>query len=265
MQQLTLTIQDKEGRVLATQSAADRLTLCYLAPYQEGDTLVLSVAEANCYLMLQLDDVLGENFVYQKTNELVYHIPFGEKRISYNPKAFSGELHVLTVRMATEAEVATRKNLAKNVYDQHGDPGCFPHAHANVETRGEAVFAARNAIDGNSCNEGHGPWPFESWGINMQDDAEITLEFGRTVAVDAMALVTRADFPHDNYWQEVTFTFSDGTTLVQPLEKSVAPHEIVLDETRHVSWIRLGNLKKDPNDPSPFPALSHWEVYGKEE
>lgn len=40
------------------------------------------------------------------------------------------------------------RNLAKNVMDQHGETNCYPHASANVETRGEAVFAARNAIDG---------------------------------------------------------------------------------------------------------------------
>lgn len=262
--QLTLTIRDKNGQTLAEKTGENNIALVYVAPYNEGDTLVLTTDKAESFLMLQLDDVLGENFVFQKTNELVYHIPFGEKRVSYNPKAFTGEIHVLTVRIATAAEIAANKNLAKNVYDQHGDPGCYPHAHANVETRGEAVFAARNAIDGNSCNEGHGPWPFESWGINMQDDAEITLEFGRTVAIDRMVLVTRADFPHDNYWQEVTFTFSDGSTLVQPLEKSVAPHEIALAETKHASWIKLSNLKKDSTDPSPFPALSHWEVYGTE-
>lgn len=264
MQQLTLEIQDKNGKVLAAKSDAKRVELFYHAAYNEGDTIILRTNEADSFLVLQLDDVLGENFVYQKTNELIYHIPFDEKRISYNPKAFTGELHVLKVRTATEAEIAMQKNLAQNVYDQHGDPGCFPHAHANVETRGESVFAARNAIDGNSCNEGHGAWPFESWGINMQDDAEITLEFGRTVTIDSMVLVTRADFPHDNYWQEVTFTFSDGSTLVQPLEKSIAPHEIALDEKKNVSWIKLGSLQKDPADPSPFPALSHWEVYGTE-
>ena len=49
-------------------------------------------------------------------------------------------------------------------------------ASANVETRGESVFAARNAIDGVKANRSHGAWPFESWGINRQDDAQLTLE-----------------------------------------------------------------------------------------
>lgn len=261
---LQLEIQNKNGEVLASSSHESRCILAYKKAYEEGDKLIMRTSEAGSYLMLQLDDALGEAFVYQKTGELVYTVPFGEKHISYSPKSFSGTGHVLSVRPATEAEIAAKKNLACNVYDQHGEPGCFPHAHANVETRGESVFAARNAIDGVCCNEGHGAWPYESWGINMQDDAEITLEFGRKVLIDSMVLVTRADFPHDNYWQQVTFTFSDGSTLEQDMEKSVDPHYITLPEKKEVEWIKLGSLIKDPADPSPFPALSQWEVYGSE-
>lgn len=60
------------------------------------------------------------------------------------------------------------------------------------------MFAARNAIDGVVANDSHGRWPYESWGINMQDDAELTLDFGRAVDFDRIVLYTRADFPHDN-------------------------------------------------------------------
>lgn len=264
MVKLSIAVQNKAGEQLALSEGKGRAQLAYGGEYQEGDCLVLRCSEKNVFLMLRFDDAMGENFVFQTEQELVYTIPFGEKRISYSPKAFYGDTHVLTVREATEAEISMHKNLAKNVYDLHGVRGCYPHVHANVETRGESVFAARNAIDGCCCNESHGCWPFASWGINMQDDAEITLEFGREVAIDRMVLVTRADFPHDNYWKQVTFHFSDGSDLTVDMEKSVAPHDIPLAETKTVSWIKLGNLIKDPEEPSPFPALSQWEVYGKE-
>lgn len=261
---LQLEVRNQNGEVLAQASHESRCVLAYNKEYQEGDTLVMRTTETSVFLVMQLDDAMGEAFVYQKTPELVFVIPFGEKRISYSPKTFYGKSHVLSVRKATEAEIAMHKNVAKNVYDQHGDPGCFPHAYANVETRGESVFAARNAINGNICNESHGAWPYESWGINRQDDAEIVLDFGRTVEIDSMVLVTRADFPHDNYWKQVTFTFSDGTTLVHNMEKSCEPHYIPLESAKKVEWIKLNQLIKDENDPSPFPALSQWEVYGKE-
>lgn len=260
----TLEIRNANNEVLASANGENHVYLYYDKEYQKGDTFAVKSTDKNVYLMLQLDHAMGESFVYMAENEVIYTIPFDEKRSSYSPQDFYGDRHCLSIRKATEDEIKVRKNLALNIYDQHGDPGLFPHAYANVETRGEAVFAARNAINGNCCNFSHGPWPFESWGINMQDDAEITLDFGREVEIDKMTLVTRADFPHDNYWQKVTFTFSDGSTLVWDMEKSDFPHEIPLAEKKRVSWIKLGELIKDPEDPSPFPALTQWMVYGTE-
>lgn len=52
-----------------------------------------------------------------------------------------------------------------------GETTYYPHATANVETRNEAVFAARNTIDGQINNQGHGVWPYESWGTNRFTEA----------------------------------------------------------------------------------------------
>jgi hypothetical protein len=131
-----------------------------------------------------------------------------------------------------------------------------------VETRGEAVFAARNAIDGVRENHSHGEWPYQSWGINRQDDAAMKLDFGRKVIIDKVILYTRADFPHDNWWKEVTILFSDGTKLHWELVKSDKPHVMQFDE-KEVQWIELCNMIKS-DDPSPFPALTQIEVYGVE-
>ena len=157
--------------------------------------------------------------------------------------------------------MAAYRNLALNVCDQHGDTGCFPHAYANVETRGESVFAARNAIDGVCENRSHGEWPYESWGINMQDDAEMTVDFGREVEADKVVLYTRSDFPHDNWWKQVKLSFSDGTEIIWDLHKSSLPHELAFEKKR-ITWVRLSDLIK-ADDPSPFPALSQIEVYGR--
>ena len=264
MAEFTIQVLNKESEVLASKSGENRLVMIYEAEYNEGDKLVLKSSEKDVYLILRLDDAMNEEFVYFKGGEMVYEIPFGEKKGPYSPRCFSCDKHVLSVRKATKSEIDMNKNLARNCYDQHAEVGLYPHTHANVETRGESVFAAKNAINGNTANEGHGYWPYESWGINKQDDAEITLEFGRKVLIDRMVLVTRAHFPHDNYWQEVTFTFSDGSNMVFKMEKSIEPHEVALPEPKTVEWIKLGNLIKDPDDPSPFPALTQWEVYGVE-
>ena len=93
------------------------------------------------------DDVLGKSLVYL-TGDQTYEIPFEEKKFNLSPKAFTGEKQLLCLRKARPYEINIYRNLAENVNDQHGDVNCYPHASANVETRGEAVFAAKNAIDG---------------------------------------------------------------------------------------------------------------------
>ena len=263
MAQITLKIENSDGVVLAENSNSEQVSLVYSEEYCLGDRIVLSVSEADTYLIIQLDDVMNPSFVYMKEKTHTLEIPFEEKRISYNPKTFTGKIHLLKARVATKAEIKAYKNLALNEYDCHGNTACYPHAHANVETRGESVFAARNAINGNAENHSHGAWPYESWGINKNPDAEITVEFGRLVEVDKIVLYTRADFPHDNWWKSATFEFSDGSFQTVSMEKSDKPHIFEI-EKKKVSWIKLGKLIQDENDPSPFPALSQIEVYGYE-
>lgn len=257
--ELCLKVYDKEGKMVAVCHGQDEVSLMCSREYQEGDCFGLEVSEKNSYVWLQLDDALGKSLVYV-TGNVYYRIPFGEKRVNMSPKVFSGHKHLLYARAARDYEIHAYRNLALNVCDQHGDVNCYPHASANVETRGESVFAAKNAIDGVVINDSHGEWPYASWGINQQDDAKMRVDFGRTVETDRIVLYTRSDFPHDNWWTEGTFTFSDGSTLVFPMEKSYGPHEVTF-EKKQISWVEIGELKKAPG-PSPFPALTQIEVYG---
>ncbi len=263
MLELSLSVKNLEGNILAQSTNSGFVNLVYNADYIEGDKIVLGVNQPNTYLIIQLDDVMNPSFVYMKNTEFTLEIPFEQKRVSYNPKTFTGNIHLLKAREATESEIKSYKNLAQNEYDCHGNTDCFPHAYANVETRGEAVFAARNAINGNTANSSHGPWPYESWGINRNPDAEMTVDFGRTVEIDKIILCTRADFPHDNYWKQAELQFSDGTTLAITMEKSDQPHEFVISPKK-ITWVKICKLIKDENDPSPFPALTQIEVYGVE-
>lgn len=258
---LALKVLDQSGKTICVSRGENQVSLVCTAEYQEGDRIVLEISEKNTHVWLQVDDALGVALCYV-TDNVSYDIPFGEKRICYSPKVFSGSRHYLYARCAREDEIHAYRNLALNVCDQHGDTHCYPHAFANVETRGESVFAARNAIDGVCENRSHGEWPYESWGINMQDDAEMTVDFGRPVETDRIVLYTRSDFPHDNWWRQVTLTFSDGTQLLWELEKSRLPHEIVFP-AKTITWVKLEKLIK-ADDPSPFPALSQIEVYGRD-
>lgn len=261
MAELTLKIIDKDQKVKLQNTGENEVTLVYTSEYEPGDVIRLESSVKNLNILLQIDDALGPAFVYI-TGDVNYNVPFGEKRISYSPKVFCGSKHYLYARVATGDEIGVYRNLALNVADQHGETNCYPHAAANVETRGEAVFAARNAIDGVVANTSHGEWPFQSWGINRQDDATILVDFGRKIETDKIILYTRADFPHDNWWTRVTLSFSDGTSIDWQLEKSQKPHKLTFQK-KITTLVRLSNLIK-ADDPSPFPALSQIEVYGRE-
>ncbi len=252
----------KKDNTVAAASSGEEVTLVYKEGYAEGDRILVTCEKEEAYLMIQLDDAIGYAFVYLKNHQMSFTIPFGEHKICYSPKSFSGNKHLLGVRYAQPHEITSTKNLAINPYDQHENVNCFPHASANVETRGESVFAAKNAINGNRENHSHGEWPYESWGINQNPDARIKVEFGRTVITDRIRLYTRADFPHDSWWKQVTISFSDGTKLVWDLEKTDQAHELMFEE-KTVEWVEMHHLIK-AEDPSPFPALSQIELYGRE-
>ncbi len=255
----TLKVVDVNGNTKFEDSAEDMANLVVTGEYEEGDRIELEASEYNIHVWLQIDDALGKSFVYL-TGSLKYIVPFGEKRNNISPKVFSGSKHYLYVRAALEEEISQYRNQALNVCDQHGLKNLYPHASANVETRGESVFFAQNAIDGVCENRSHGCWPYESWGINRQDDAAIKIDFGRMIEADKVIMFTRADFPHDNWWTQVTLTFSDGSSIDWPLEKSRFAHVLTF-EKKKITWIELSNLMK-ADDPSPFPALTQLEVYG---
>lgn len=255
---MKLLVLNNAKSIIKVETGKKEINLLLEHEYETGDMIVLETEEAG-YYWIQLDEALGRVLVYI-TDPFTFPVPSGEKHVSYSPKAFYGKRHYMNVKKASEFEIGTYRNLTFNPYDHHGNESLYPHAYANVETRGEAVFAARNAIDGITENRSHGEWPYASWGINRQDDAAITIDFGREVETDRIILYTRADFPHDNWWKEVSFTFSDGTQMKVKMEKSYEPHEFTF-EKKKITWVRMDDLIK-ADDPSPFPALTQIEIYG---
>ncbi len=269
MSNIAISIQDKNGKLLATDNGNYAVNLAYTAKYKKGDAITLT-AKPGSFLVIQLDDVLAPSFVYMKGANYTFTIPFGKDLLAYNPKAFGGEIHLLKARLAERCEIESRKNLALNCHDSTSAKDiCYPHVFANNETRENSVFAARNAIDGNTENRSHGNWPYESWALNSDQNAELTLEFGRAVIMDKLVLVPRADFPHDNYWQHATVTFiaPDGTEQSRTLnlEKSYLPQEWNFSTSPKVlTALKLGTFKTDENEPSKISALTQIEVWGTE-
>ena len=245
----------------AEMEGCDEVVLTWDGEYRKGDMIEFSGLTPDKYYVVKVDACIDPALVLIKEKNVVFTVPFYEKKTSYNPLAFLGNRHYISIRKALEHEIKAYRNIALNPFDQHEVAGVYPHASANVETRGEAVFAARNAIDGCIATLSHGEWPYESWGINRQDDAEFTLDFGCEVDFDRIALYTRADFPHDNWWISGTFTFSDGTTETVHMDKKIAEPHFFDISRKGITWIKLGNLIK-ADDPSPFPALTQIQVFG---
>ncbi len=262
METIKLKVLDEAGHTLLTCPAGCQVSLVYTAAYQPGDRVALEIRTPGRFCVVQFEDTMPPALVYVQSREINFHIPFEEQAITYSPKSFTGSRHVIRARLATAEEVAARRNLAFNPYDEHGDTGFFPHASANVETRGESVFAARNAIDGIFENSAHGEYPYQSWGINRDPNAALTLSFGRKVVLDELRLTLRGDYPHDNYWTAATVAFSDGSNMTLSLTDSPLP-QTTRFQPKTVKWLVLKNLIQ-AEGPSPFPALTQIEAWGTE-
>lgn len=244
--------------LLARKEGTEDVWLVYRGEYLPGDRAVFVSDEGRA--VVRVDGHVAPARVFLPEGRFEYRFPVeGDGLLAYAPGAFSGDIHLLCLSPDTENE---RRNLAENPADQRGSTEAFPHVSANVETRNESVFAARNVIDGLCSADGHGPWPYESWGIGARTDAEITLDFGRDVRIDAMALYLRADFPHDAHWVEAAAEFSDGSSLIFPLEQRDGPQRVQFEE-KTVRFVKLCRLIKS-NHPSAFPALRQWKVFGRD-
>lgn len=269
MANLKITVINAQREVKCQTSGSNEIWLVYQEEYQPGDKLIFETDEIPDFYVIRVDGCQDEAYVYLTRGRVEYTVPFeGDNplkldRISYHPGSFSGKRHYVTMRKAKIQENRNYRNLAKNVMDQRDNTDCYPHVHANAETQGlfAPLFAARNVIDGVLANTCHVPWPFQSWGINQQENAEITVEFGRPVDMDELRLTTRADFPHDSWWVQATVTFSDGTIEVVELGKHVEPQTFSM-KYEGITWLKIGKLIK-ADDPSPFPALTQIEVYGR--
>lgn len=257
---IRMEVKNAAGEVLAQAEHDNEALLQVDRTYEDGDRVEIVSDEK--HLMVQMDATLLPGEVYLPDGRMTWRVPAGEHRLAYCPVAFQGGRHIVTARSMTAEEIAARRNIARNPSDLRGDTDFYPHCTANVETRNESCFAARNVIDGMRHNTSHGVWPYQSWGIGAREDAWCLLDFGREVTVDEMALTLRADFPHDAYWVSGHVALSDGAEIAFDLDKTGDRQFISLGEHR-VTWMRLERMQKS-DDPSAFPALIEWEVFGRD-
>lgn len=250
------------GEVLARAEGEREASLLYRGAYRPGDEIRFETDDRHA--VVSVDQAVAPARVYLPEGGFVYRPPLsGDGLAVYAPGAFLGEVHLISIRPDEGCEA---RNLAENPADQRGEVSAYPHATANVETRDESVFAARNTIDGLHIANGHGEWPYGSWGIGARTDAALTLDFGREIIAETMTLYLRADFPHDAYWISGRVTLADEAgnerTVSFPLEGRDGPQRVALGGCR-VRRLVLDRLVKC-DMPSAFPALRQIEVFGTE-
>ncbi|WP_321342280.1 discoidin domain-containing protein [uncultured Cohaesibacter sp.] len=259
---MRVTICNKDAVHLCSAEGQDELWLIHEAEYEPGDTIEILDDKTDAFLVVQLDDAMSPALCFLKDGKASFQIPFDEMASIYSPRSFHGKSHYVHVRRAYKREIANYRDMALNPYDQKQNKALFPHAFANVETRNEYGFAARNAIDGFKSNDNHGVWPYTSWGINQDPQAQLTVDFGREIDADKVVIYLRADFPHDAWWTSAKLDFSDGTQLDVSFEKT-GKAQCFCFKTKRIRNVSLHSLIK-ADTPSPFPALTAIEVWGTE-
>lgn len=274
MVNISIAIVNQEGKVKRGKFAYDKDVGPLIAEaqgfanlamqdfkYEDGDQIKITLNQEETFLMVKLDATLDTTLIYVKGKEWCYTVNRNENTQKATPEyRFAGTSHYLSVREATSDEICAYRNIALNPHDQQKFNGAFPHAYANVETRDDATFFACNAIDGIFANLSHGDYPYGSWGINQQEDAAWTIDFGKDVIINRVKLTFRADFPHDNYWKQVTLTFSNGDSETFQTIKTSSGQQFEFSP-RQVSTVTFHQLLKG-EDPSPFPALTQIELFG---
>ena len=251
----------RNGQVIARTQGAQEASLLYEGSYQAGDQILFQ-ADGD-HAVVQVDQQLMPARVYLPRGRFTFRPPLeGDGLAVYPPGAFTGEGHLLFIR--PDGDNAWR-NLACNPADQRGATDPYPPIHTRRQTwkrEMKAFCGVQRARRPAYRRGGHGQWPYGSWGIGARTDAELTLDFGRVVEIDALSLYLRADFPHDAYWIEATVTLDDGHEQTFSLEGRDGAQRIALGKHR-VRRLRLHRLIKC-DDPSAFPALRQIEVFGRD-
>lgn len=262
MAELILTIQNYAGLILTQAKGQEQVSLYYQGLYKKGDTITLHTSMPGSLYLLQLDDAMKPALCYLSEETYVYNIPYGDNRLDYSTKSFSGNKHLITVRLAKPYEYQMYRNLALNPYDQFCDSGCFPHIISASQRPeiAENSTSARNIIDGIHVGHAHGEWPYSSWEPTKLQNAALCLYFGRPVLVDKIVLFIRGDFPHDSYWASALLHLSDDSDFTITLTKTDAP-QVFPFPAKMIHSIQIDHLKSQ--DPASCNcAFTQLEIYG---
>ncbi|MDR3110164.1 MAG: hypothetical protein LBU65_10845 [Planctomycetaceae bacterium] len=224
---------------------------------------------------LRMAEIERENvvkFVHWKNGETELPTPESFRQFEFGGIAFKRKFVNEQAEASKSLKIVGQKTGSENIYRNIAlTPTSvietsllpritYPHASTNSEYAGMECFAAKNVIDGQTANKGHGE-KFPSWGPNKRTDLYITIDFGRPVEIDKAVCWLRADFQHDTIWNSAELQFSDGSSVDCKFEKTADPQTIQFPK-RTVTSITFKNLKQD--NPPGWAGFTEVEVWGKD-
>lgn len=290
--QFTIRLCRADGTV-ACEAVGSHEAALSVDAFQSGDYLEFH-AEGTAYAVIHLHDSVKDALLYIPDGKFTFAIPEGQALSGFAPGTFEGAQHI-TMRAAEEDEIKGYRNLCLNPLDfrfpsevvdpdapewsnptdsaaiQNGEVLAYPHVYANRVTRNEGCFYARNAIDGMTVTDGHGNYPYHSWGGAVHEDLTYAVYFGRPVSIDKLVLYLRSDYrlddqgrEHDTYWHTAFIELSDGfTTEIHPKKRTDGQTFSLGQHT--TSWFKLSRLDPLQHDKSQnFAALTQIEVWGSD-
>lgn len=289
---LTIEQKDSNGNIVASAAGKNDAVLVS-SGYSEGDKLVFKSDEAK-YIKIKLHDTVKEAIIYIPNGEFEFPIPAGQALRGFEKGTFDGE-QTVTAKSAADDEIKEYRNLCLNPLDyrlsdevvdpdapewsnpnesaaiEKGEITAYPHVYANRVTRNEGCFYARNAIDGITITDGHGDYPYHSWGGAVHEDLTLAVYFGRPVEADKLVLFLRADYSindegkeHDTYWHTARIELSNGFAIEINPKKSDTGQ--IFELGKHTTeWLKLSRLDPLQHDGSQnFAALTQIELWGRD-
>lgn len=251
-------LKDVNGDIVA-QYCGDGIDATYDGEYKSGYRFEVTT---DCdFIKVSFDESQKESIVYVPNHKFEYAVPFGAELAAYDAESWKDNSHRIKVESVGDEAFSVR-NIALNSIDRTDGTRIYPHAAANLVTRNEPCFEARNAIDGVIANDSHGDYPYHSWAGGAREDLIYTIDFGTDVQVEKLVFYLRADFPHDTYWRSLDIEFSDGEIVSAEFKETAEGQCVELDEPKVTKTITLKNFKQAVH-PLSWAAMSQIEVIGK--
>ena len=75
-----IKVLSKDGGVKAVAQGDDQAILAWAGTYEDGDRIIFQFPQLDDFYVVRADDAMDEALVYMKKEQLVFDVPFEEKK-----------------------------------------------------------------------------------------------------------------------------------------------------------------------------------------